>query len=164
MYYPEAKMADLWGKTLDTITGATHGSALITFRFSDGSEYQMVHREDCCERVRVEDISGDWSDIIGHPLLLSDESSNCTDPPVAEEYNDSWTWTFYRFGTRRGYVTIRWYGTSNGYYSERVSLECVQPADGLPPEPEKPAAVAPAGVGHGGYFSLAPGRSVQGAE
>jgi hypothetical protein len=36
---------------------------------------------------------------------------------------ESYTWTFYRFGTRRGSVTVRWLGHSNGYYSEGVSVE-----------------------------------------
>ena len=41
--------------------------------------------------------------------------------------DDSFTWTFYRFATARGYVTIRWYGSSNGYYSEEVTFEEVVP-------------------------------------
>ena len=63
------------------------------------------------------DIAGDMNDLIGLPLLIAEEvvSNENPDPcPVDTEYQDSFTWTFYKLASNLGYVTIRWYGQSNG--------------------------------------------------
>ena len=92
----------------------------ITFRTSDGFTYKMNHEQDCCEDVYIEDICGDINNLIGSPLVMAEEATNIDEPK--DKYDESFTWTFYKFATIKGYVTIRWYGTSNGYYSEEVYI------------------------------------------
>lgn len=89
---------------------------------NDQERYIFYHSQDCCESVYIESISGDLDDLVGVPLLLSEEVSNVEEPGPLSEWTDSYTWTFYKFGTIKGYVDVRWYGSSNGYYSESVNL------------------------------------------
>ena len=102
----------------------------IRFVRNDGYIFIMKHEQDCCESVYIEDINGDLNDLIGSPMLIADESFGSNDDKeegvvdeAEEEYSDeSFTWTFYRFATIKGYVDIRWYGSSHGYYSESVDV------------------------------------------
>ena len=118
------KIKELIGKTFVKIEGAIGGDEIV-FTTKRGKQYKFYHAQDCCESVTVEDICGDINDLIGSPLTVAEETSSHTNPPgvnIASEYQDSFTWTFYRFATVKGLVTIRWYGSSNGYYSERVAF------------------------------------------
>lgn len=115
------KVSDLLGRVMVNVV-ATDDE--LTFHLADGNRYRLYHSQDCCESVRINDINGDLRDLIGHPLTLAEESvSNETPADVPKPvYQNSCTWTFYRFATVRGYVNVRWYGESNGYYSESVDF------------------------------------------
>ena len=112
----------LIGKTLASVTKNEAGDE-IDFVTDDGECYRMFHSQDCCETVSIEDIAGDLSDLVGSPILQAEESSNSDNPKAETEWADeSYTWTFYKLATVKGGVTIRWYGSSNGYYSEGVDF------------------------------------------
>lgn len=112
-------VADFVGKTAISITGMTKGDDEIVFRFSDGSSAKLHHVQDCCESVAVEDVCGDVDDLIGSPFLSASEE---TEEGDRSKWGDSSTWTFYKFATIKGSVTLRWLGESNGYYSESVDF------------------------------------------
>lgn len=126
MYKKLAEIKDLVGKTLTEINN--NGDELI-FTVDDGTQYKMYHAQDCCEDVSIEDINGDLADLIGSPILSAEEVSNYEpvtekDKKQTEEANEygSCTWTFYKIASIKGYVDIRWFGSSNGYYSESVDF------------------------------------------
>lgn len=118
-------------KIYDQLLGLTFRSVKqdsndeLVFECDDGRLFTFTHVQDCCEDVQIEDICGDLQDLVGNPLLQAEEvtysDANPADVP-SKDYQDSFTWTFYKFATIKGSVTVRWYGTSNGYYSESVDL------------------------------------------
>lgn len=115
---------DLKGKTLTEIKNIDNES--LFFCTADGETYKLYHEQDCCESVYIEDICGDFDDLIGEPLIMAEEvihiNENPEEVPEQEYQEESFTWTFYKLGTKKGSVTIRWYGDSNGYYSESVDF------------------------------------------
>ena len=115
------QFSDLLGKTLTDCYHVKGYDDEIHFVTSD-AHYVQYHFQDCCECVKVEDINGNLSDLIGSPITQAEESKNAGE-------SDGWgssTWTFYRIATTRGYVVIRWLGESNGYYSESVDFKVLE--------------------------------------
>jgi len=115
----------LLGKTICSIehTGKDAHDEALVFTLSNGEVLQMYHQSDCCESVTIEDICGDLDWLLNTPILQAEEATSNENPEgVIMDWQDSFTWTFYKLATINGYVTIRWYGESNGYYSEEVSF------------------------------------------
>lgn len=107
-----------------TITGVDistydNNDAVILY-FENGHYPAIYHDEECCESVELIDEDNDnhqsLRDLVGAKLLNFDVTSN---KPETTEY-ESETWTFYNLVTTKDIVQLRWFGTSNGYYSEEV--------------------------------------------
>lgn len=89
----------------------------VYFLTDSGEKYALHHFQNCCERVYIESIEGDLNDLIGTQILKAEQATN------SGNYDgESHTWTFYKFTTVKGYVDIRFCGSSNGYYSESVDF------------------------------------------
>jgi hypothetical protein len=114
------KLSEMLGKTIVTVDGMEAGSDVIRMVADDGTVLQLHHEQDCCEDVQVNDVTGDPLDLVGSPLVMC-ETGESAEEPDPDPYG-SQTWTFYKFATAKGYVTVRWLGESNGYYSESVDM------------------------------------------
>ena len=116
---------NLLGKTLVKIK-LDSNMRNIYFETSDGKAYNMFHSQDCCEDVSIADVCGDLDDLIGSEILVAERVTSNKDPkhdPDRDSGHDSFTWTFFKLSTVNANVTIRWYGTSNGYYGEDAEVE-----------------------------------------
>jgi hypothetical protein len=117
------KFEELLGKILTKIEVSPDKDEMF-FYTNEGNTYRMFHCQDCCECVEIDDIVGDLNDLIGYPLEMAEESTNSENPK--SDWEESFTWTFYKLATVKGYVNIKWYGSSNGYYSESVEIELLE--------------------------------------
>ena len=112
-------ISELKGKTITKIVKSDDNEQL---HFHVGDDvYYMFHSQDCCETVSIEEIIGDLDDLIGSPILEAECATN--DAPAKDDWDDLCLWTFYKIGTIKGHVNIRWYGSSNGYYGVEVQFQ-----------------------------------------
>jgi hypothetical protein len=115
---------DLVGQTIVNISHDDNGLDFIVF---NGEEYHLFNLSgddgppnDC--HVWLESVVGDVKDLVGEKLLKAEVATNSGDTVDKHGNEDSGTWTFYKFATIKGYVDIRFCGTSNGYYCETAVL------------------------------------------
>jgi hypothetical protein len=110
----------LKGKTFKSVVKTEFDNDAIVFVTEDDKRYILTHRQDCCEHVYIHEIVGDLEDLVGSEIIEADESMSNEDS--LHQYDESHTWSFYKIGTAKGFVTISFYGSSNGCYSESASL------------------------------------------
>lgn len=121
--YYNSSLSQLIGKTLTQVT--QNGRESIDFTADTGERWQMRYEPDCCASCEIEDVCGDLADLIGSPIVMAEVVTDSDTPKQigpGDYADESFTWTFYKLATAKGYVTIRWYGSSNGYYSETASF------------------------------------------
>ncbi len=114
---------ELVGKVLVQVE---QGGDYFSF-YTSTHEYTLHHEQDCCENVWLDDVCGNIYDLLGSTITVAEEVSN-TESSVLErllrleDKDDSTTWTFYKIDTAKGGITLRFCGSSNGYYSESVDF------------------------------------------
>ena len=168
--YEDFDFGHFLGRTITQVHVLDDHEAVLLIE-DNGAGYLMAHKQDCCENVYLEDIEGDLEDLLDSPVIQAEEvysgdnrewrsNTDETDtrfkleqaigalpPPPGPlcEHEESFTWTFYRISTSKGGVVLRWYGSSNGYYGERVDVVRLLPAQvaetypwALPPRNAEP--------------------------
>jgi hypothetical protein len=115
MNYELCDFSDLKGEIIRKIKVKRNKNKI--FFITDTKKYKMYHEQDCCEDVYIEDICGFLDDLINAEILQAKEEYF-----EGDDKEGSSTYSFYKLRTQKGSVTIRWYGSSNGYYSESAGL------------------------------------------
>jgi len=118
MYNDYFSIKEFKGKVFNKVERVEENSADAIVFTTEDATYKMYHEQSCCENVYIESINGDLADLVGNPILMAEEVTETCET----DDHDSYTWTFYKIGTIKGTVTIRWNGVSNGYYSESVEI------------------------------------------
>ena len=103
------------------VEGIKPNSKEVIFYCKDGAVIELWHDQECCEDVYLE--GADSYD--NHDDIYTDCNWCEVSLVTNKDTNDDWgsvTWSFYHLKTNNGMDTIRFYGSSNGYYSETVEF------------------------------------------
>lgn len=94
--------------------------SLLSIKTSKGT-LKFSHN-DFMGNVWLEDGLEDLEKMIGETILHAEVIENYNEDRL-DECDESYTWTYYKISTLNHDCTLRFYGTSNGYYSEDVEVE-----------------------------------------
>lgn len=114
------------GKTIQEIRGCKKHSDEVTIKFTDGTCLKFYHRQECCETVLFEDFDATPEDLVNAKIISIEErisNSNENEIKPLNTLDKSYTWSFYVIKTSKFTMTMRWYGESNGWYSETVNID-----------------------------------------
>jgi hypothetical protein len=91
----------------------------VIFTTNEGKHFFLCHHQECCEHVHLEEIHGCLEDLLNTEILHAskEEVTIVNDKTYGLEKA-----TFYLISTIKGYVTLRFIGESNGYYSVGVDF------------------------------------------
>jgi hypothetical protein len=103
------------------IVNATCDGRDVDLSFEDGSSMRFYSVQDCCNEMYIEDGADDVPSLVGEVVTICEAVQGAAPEGVevrcAQEYEE---WTFLKIN----HVTLRWFGTSNGYYAMSPSAEC----------------------------------------
>lgn len=119
----EVNISELQGLTITKMDQSGLKGSLLYIETAEGRNFRFMHYQDCCESVTLEDVDGDFEDVMYSPVLLAEEVEGNLPQDFNESECWSYTWTFYKIRTNQGSITLRFFGESNGYYSESVNFE-----------------------------------------
>ena len=112
------EFSELLDKTVVSVENKENKELL--FKCDDGTIYRMYHNQEGSEHVEINSIVGDLRNLCNSPILKVEEVLSFNKTPegltLPTDSDKSFTWTFYKLATIKGYVDIYWYGSSNGYY------------------------------------------------
>lgn len=127
----KVEFSELNGLTITKIDGLNRLSEKVTIHTKEGRVFEMYHNQDCCEVVYLADFHV-YKGYVGEVTEAKVETNNIDTPEALYYYNEdgtetlyydkAWLWTFYIINTEVGKITLRWFGSSNGYYSEEVDF------------------------------------------
>lgn len=93
--------------------------------FEGERTFVLLHAQDCCEEVYLEDCNGNLNDLVNTEIVSAVRA--VSEALETSKCGDTETWSFYHLRTHLGDVTLRFVGSSNGYYSETVDLYEITP-------------------------------------